>query len=109
MSKETQAFHKAGLALGLATFIISNAAANPFQAQVIKTGYVKTPSDQDIVRPNDFPGPTSEDVVQGTTSASTPHYEEAPIASDRDPFSNGAVYVIEPERPEHHDNSYCDE
>jgi hypothetical protein len=86
MSKATRAIFNAGLALGLTIFLTSNALAE----------YIVKPSDDDIVQPNNYPGATAEDIVPGTTSASTPHYDEPPIASDRDPFSNGAWYVIEP-------------
>ena len=98
MAKEISSLHRAGLTIGLATFLISNAQANPFHAEVLKTGYQNhPPENQDIITPNAYPGPTAEDVTPGSTGANTPHVEESPSASDRDPFSDGSVYVVKPE------------
>lgn len=96
MSKETDILHKAGLALGIATFLISNATANPFQAQVIKTDYIQKPDADPIITPNGFEGTTAEDVIPGTTGANTPHTDNPVYASDKDPFSNGAHYEVKP-------------
>jgi hypothetical protein len=39
MQTRKSLIHKAGLAVGVATFLISSAQANPFQAELLKTGY----------------------------------------------------------------------
>jgi hypothetical protein len=39
MQTRKSLIHKAGLAVGLATFLITSAQANPFQAELLKTGY----------------------------------------------------------------------
>lgn len=98
MAKEISSLHRAGLTIGLVTFLVTNAQANPFQAEVLKTGYENNPPEnQDIVTPHTYPGTTAGDVTPGTNSANTPHVEEPPVASDRDPFSDGSVYVVKPE------------
>jgi hypothetical protein len=39
MQTRKSLIHKTGLAVGLATFLITSAQANPFQAELLKTGY----------------------------------------------------------------------
>lgn len=80
--------YQTGLVLGLATFLISNVQASPFKAELLKTGYNNEVQDNaDAITPNGYPGATAEDVTPGSTSANTPHADEPPVASDRDPFS----------------------
>lgn len=90
MSDKKSLIHKTGLAVGLATFLISHANANPFQAEPLKTGYENTSGKNSTgpVTPHSYAGDSTNDLSTQQTAESIPHASEPVVASDSDTLSD---------------------
>jgi hypothetical protein len=93
--RQDSIFYKTGLAVGLATFLISNAQANPFYVQPLKTGYGNTETGGTTGK--NSAGPVTPHSYEDDMTGAAPDTQGPAVASESDSLGD---YSAEPDLTE---------